>query len=302
MTNPMGRGVTAGLAAALLAWAGPSLAQGAGGSGGSGSTSGQSGSTSGQSGMSRSGSSGQASQEVSEELQEKLQELHAGNQMEIQLGQLALQKAQHPRVKQFAQQMVDQHEQLDRQLTQQAQSTGVTLTGEKFQEKQKEAQSKMQDMQAIRGAEFDKAYMEFMVEDHDKDVEKVKDAAKQATDDNQTQIASTLHSAEREMSRHLMHARQVEESLERGQRQGRRGARSEQGTGKTDESAYPPEQGTGTTGSDKTAYPPEPGGTGKTSSDEPAYPPGGAGTGSTGKESTGEAGGAGGGYGDSGTR
>ena len=134
------------------------------------------------------------------------------------MAQLGTQNAQSPDVKQFAQQMQTEHQQMDEQLTQTAQTMGVTLEGKDFQKQQKDATKDMEKLQSKTGKEFDKEFMSRMVKDHEKDVKEVKDAAQDAQKGKHTELASTLQAAQTQIQGHLDHAKQVQKSLDQGSR------------------------------------------------------------------------------------
>jgi putative membrane protein len=186
---------------------------------------------------------------VDKDLQEKLEKLHASNQAEIQMAQVAKQNAQSPDVKQFAEQMETDHQRADEKLTQAAQTAGITsLQGKAFEKQQDKAKKEMEKLQSKTGAEFDKAYMSQMVEHHEDDVKAVDSARKDAKKANLTELASTLDATHTGMQGHLQHAKQLEKSLKEGAKaQGRRpsgatGAR-ETGTGTGSSATTPPSSG-----------------------------------------------------------
>lgn len=87
----------------------------------------------------------------------------ASDAAEIQTSQLALQKARSPRVKAFAQRMIDDHTKTTQQLMQIAQSKGVTpdATLNTVQ------QQALDRLKAARPAAFDRDYLRFQVSNHD---------------------------------------------------------------------------------------------------------------------------------------
>ena len=163
-------------------------------------------------------------------LEQGLQKLHAANQAEIQMGQLAAQSAQDPQVKQFAQQLVDDHQKNDQQLEQLAQQSGVTLTGTIFDKASKQAEKDMGKLHGQSGAAFDQRYTSLMVKDHEKDVKEVAGLAKQAHKANQAELASFLDQTRSTMQGHLEQARTIAKASRGEQRQGRRGGASRSGS------------------------------------------------------------------------
>jgi putative membrane protein len=148
------------------------------------------------------------------------------------MGQMGAQMAHDEQVKQFAQKMVDDHQQGDQKLTQWAQQQGVDLTSSKaYQAKLKEAKKDMQKVHGKSGAAFDKSYMATMVKDHEKDSKDVKKLADQARKENQTELAAMLDQTHTAMQGHLEQAKQIEKATKSGgTRQGRKGATTS-GTG-----------------------------------------------------------------------
>jgi putative membrane protein len=89
-----------------------------------------------------------------------------GGLAEVEMGQLALQKAMSPQVKQFAQQMVSDHTKANQELMQLAESQGMDLPSQ-VDAKHKSA---MERLQGMNGSAFDTAYMQDMVQDHQQDI------------------------------------------------------------------------------------------------------------------------------------
>jgi putative membrane protein len=175
--------VTAACAALMWTTAAgvPTVAAQGAGSGGpqSGNPAGSSsGATAGTSGIGdQSGTSGQAGTSTttgtqggsnSNDLQEFVQKATVANMAEIQLGQLAVKQAQDPQVKQFAQMMVDEHTKALEQLRSAASSQGLQVASA-LDSKHQKLNDKLSKLQ---GSEFDRAYMDAMVDAH-KDAEKL---------------------------------------------------------------------------------------------------------------------------------
>ncbi|HEY0741198.1 MAG TPA: DUF4142 domain-containing protein [Chryseosolibacter sp.] len=106
-------------------------------------------------------------------------EIADGGLYEVQLATMALTKAKSPEVKKFAQMMVDDHTKANNELKAWASKKGVTLPDVMSEEKQKEYYDLERDEEAN---EFDAEYMEEMVEDHKKDINKFEDIAEDASD------------------------------------------------------------------------------------------------------------------------
>ena len=101
-----------------------------------------------------------------------------GGLAEVQMGQLALQKASSPQVKEFAQRMVTDHTQANQDLMQLGKSENLTLPT------QLDAKHKIEidGLSAMSGNAFDAAYMQHMVQDHKKTVADFQKQAQSGSD------------------------------------------------------------------------------------------------------------------------
>jgi putative membrane protein len=101
-----------------------------------------------------------------------------GGLAEVQMGQLALQKASSPQVKEFAQRMVTDHTQANQDLMHLGKSENLTLPTQ-LDAKHK---SEMDRLSAMSGNAFDAAYMQHMVQDHKKTVADFQKQAQSGSD------------------------------------------------------------------------------------------------------------------------
>jgi putative membrane protein len=101
-----------------------------------------------------------------------------GGMAEVELGKLAQQQAQNDEVKQFGSRMVQDHTAANDKLKPILAAKDMTAP-QQLNEKHKKTLDKLSKM---RGAEFDRAYMHEMVEDHDKDVKKFRQEAEHGKD------------------------------------------------------------------------------------------------------------------------
>ena len=97
---------------------------------------------------------------------------------EVQMGQMAGTKASNAEVKAFAQRMVTDHSSANEELKQLATVKGLALPTD-VAEPHKQAAS---HLNGLSGAAFDKAYMQHMVEDHQKAVQDFQTASASSTD------------------------------------------------------------------------------------------------------------------------
>jgi putative membrane protein len=93
-------------------------------------------------------------------------EARKGGMAEVELGRLAAQIAQSDAVKQFAQRMITDHGKSNDELTSLARSKKVTLPSD-VGATHKATKDRLA---GLSGAAFDRAYMQEMVADHQKDV------------------------------------------------------------------------------------------------------------------------------------
>lgn len=101
-----------------------------------------------------------------------------GGLAEVQMGNLALQKASNADVKAFAQRMVTDHSKANAELAQLATTKGLALPTELADAHK----SGYEHLNGLSGAEFDKAYMQHMVADHETAVADFDKASTSATD------------------------------------------------------------------------------------------------------------------------
>ena len=95
-----------------------------------------------------------------------LDQAAGGQQSEIELGQLAVQKAANEQVKQFGARMVQDHQKAQQEIRQLATKEGVSL---RMQSNEQQQRQKAQ-LSQLSGKEFDRAYIMFMLRDHTKNM------------------------------------------------------------------------------------------------------------------------------------
>ncbi len=110
-----------------------------------------------------------------------------GGAAEVELGQLAEQKSQDPKVKAFGERMVTDHTKANDKLQSLAQSKGITLPTQPNAKDKAEKQR----LTKLSGEQFDKAYMNYMVKDHTKDVSEFRKESQSAKDPDVRSFAST---------------------------------------------------------------------------------------------------------------
>ena len=101
-----------------------------------------------------------------------------GGIAEVHLGQLAQQKASSDQVKQFGSRMVQDHGKANDDLKRVASDNGIQMPGSLDKKHEKD----LERLQKLSGAEFDRAYMKYMVGDHKKDVAEFEKESKSGKD------------------------------------------------------------------------------------------------------------------------
>src|SRR5215468_5203535 len=126
----------------------------------------------------------------------------SGAAMEVQLGNLAAQKATSEDVKRFGQRMAADHSQGGQTLRQMASNLKFTLP----QDLEPEQRTVVSRLENLSGKSFDREYMKEMVRDHEKDISEYERAEKQATIPEIKQFATEALPMLRD---HLKQAREI---------------------------------------------------------------------------------------------
>jgi putative membrane protein len=126
-----------------------------------------------------------------------------GGMLEVELGKIAQQKATSAEVKKFAQMMVDDHTKANDELKALAGQKNISLPAalsDKNQEKLKDFQEKTKD--------FDKDYIDFMVNDHEEDIDEFE---KQAENGKDAELKSWAAGKVTTLKHHLEMAKATQE-------------------------------------------------------------------------------------------
>jgi len=97
-----------------------------------------------------------------------------GGLAEVELGKLAQQKATNQQVKDFGAMMVNDHSKANAELKQLAADKKIALPDSIASDEK----HTMKDLSDLQGADFDKAYVQTMVKDHEKDIKLFEESAK----------------------------------------------------------------------------------------------------------------------------
>ena len=110
-----------------------------------------------------------------------------GGQMEVALGRLAASKGSNAAVRSFGRRMVTDHTKAGNKLKAIAMKKRLTLPTEMDADQKAE----MDQLSKLSGAEFDRAYMNLMVSDHEKDVSEFETEANSGADPQLKAFAAT---------------------------------------------------------------------------------------------------------------
>ena len=136
-----------------------------------------------------------------------LEKAAEGQQIEISLGQLATQRAQSERVKEFGAQMAEEHKKASQQVEELAMKGGMKLSPALSEERM----LKVNKLSQLFGHAFDRAYLSYILEDHKTIVEEFQRRGKTMQDQDIKQwIASMLPT----LQSHQEKARLVKYSLQ----------------------------------------------------------------------------------------
>jgi putative membrane protein len=126
-------------------------------------------------------------QMIDQKTKEFVADAATGGMMEVELGNLAQQKAQSQRVKDFGKMMVDDHTQANNNLKDIASKKNIEVPATMTDNQKKD----MDKLSKKSGADFDKAYVNMMVDDHKKDIDAFKKAASDVGDNDVKNFATT---------------------------------------------------------------------------------------------------------------
>jgi putative membrane protein len=135
-----------------------------------------------------------------------LREAIVGNRTEIELGRVAVKQGQSDKVRDFGQHMIDDHVKMLEGTRSLARSKGMDVDDQlSFS-----GQNEVNRLNAMNGADFDRAYMRAMVLDHERDADAYDRASRTAEDSSVRSLAARDVSTIRE---HLRMARDIDQNL-----------------------------------------------------------------------------------------
>jgi len=117
-----------------------------------------------------------------------------GSLAEVNFAKLALEKSKDPNVREFAQKMITDHEKLIADMKPFAAKYHVTPSGTPIMD-----HAKYQELKMKSGTDFDRAYVEAMVKDHNDDLQKFIDEENKTSDPD---LKATVQKGEQVVKHH----------------------------------------------------------------------------------------------------
>jgi putative membrane protein len=142
--------------------------------------------------------------------------VQTANKIDIDQAKLALKKSNNPQVKEFANQMISDHTNLEKSVADLAKKLNVTpQDSDTSKQLQQQAAQESKKLSSLSGKAFDKEYVSHEVAFH----QAVIDAASKTLIPNakNPQLKSALEGAAPLLQGHEQHAQQLENSLKSGQ-------------------------------------------------------------------------------------
>ena len=136
--------------------------------------------------------------------------LEMGN-AEVELGRIAQERATHPDVKAFAQELVRDHQAAGEELRRIATNANPNFPATVDDEAREELTELREEMAKLTGRDFDRRYIDEMIDDHQEAVDDLEDKAENASHaEVKAWAAKTLPT----VRQHLERARSLKEALE----------------------------------------------------------------------------------------
>jgi putative membrane protein len=138
----------------------------------------------------------------------------AANTGEILAAEEALKRSAHPEVKQFAQQMIEEHTAMNKESMALANKVGLKKEDSATSKMlTKKAQSDLKKLKELKGAEFDKEYVGDQVLMHKLVLETIENVLVKSADN--AELKTMLTQAQTKVAAHLEHARALKDKYDK---------------------------------------------------------------------------------------
>jgi len=139
--------------------------------------------------------------------------VQTANRIDIDQARLALRKSTNPQVKEFANQMISDHTNLEKSVTDLANKLGAKeQTSDTAKQLKQQAAEESKKLNGMKGSDFDREYVSHEIAFH----QAVIDAATNTLIPNakNAELKSALQNAAPVLQGHLQHAQQLQQSLQ----------------------------------------------------------------------------------------
>lgn len=143
---------------------------------------------------------------MEEDTRNFVEEAASSSMMEVELAQLAQEKAQSQDVKDYAQMIENDHKQANDRLRSIAQNKNITLPAGMKEDHREE----IEDLRDKSGQEFDQEYMDKMVSEHEDDISKFEDMREDVQD---TELRSWIDNTLTTLREHRDEAERIKERI-----------------------------------------------------------------------------------------
>lgn len=130
------------------------------------------------------------------------------NLEEIAIGQLAQQKSTNPEIKKFGKMLVDDHTKLSGEVKTVAESRNISLPTSITED----GQEQYNKLNEKSGLDFDKKFVDMMIDGHEKAIDKFTKASKNSNDEEIKTWASNNIAS---LTAHLQHAKMLKQDLDK---------------------------------------------------------------------------------------
>jgi putative membrane protein len=130
----------------------------------------------------------------------------SGGMLEVELGKLAQTNASSADVKSFGKMMISDHTKANDELITVAKAKNITVPSVPGED----AQKHIDELKAKKGAEFDKAYVDLMVNDHKEDIDEFQ---KEADDGKDTEIKALAAKTLPTLKEHLQKIQAIKDGM-----------------------------------------------------------------------------------------
>lgn len=147
-----------------------------------------------------------AGQALADDSSRFIKKAAASNIAEVELAELAMERAQSKQVKKLAQHIKQDHARANAALKSVADQKGVPLPDETDADHKQEKRR----LAKLEGSEFDRAYIEAMVKEHRQDIKQFEKQTRGGDDQLKQFAEQTLP----KLRQHLTHAREIQKKLQ----------------------------------------------------------------------------------------